>query len=180
MNDNDQTYRYDDEPPLHNNDRRYPRDLDPRYMYNTDEELFEGDRRRNRKEFRPPPQERLVNNIFRLFFGSILMVFGIGVAMWILHTIYSLILSQDSIVLLQHFNFKAQTENLIANATSETIALPEEIFLVIGFIIIIILLVIALKIARVLIQCGTSLLHSDIKLVAKRLRDELMDIRDSY
>ena len=180
MNDNDQTYRYDDEPPLHNTDRRYPRDLDPRYMYDPDQEFFEVDRRRNRKDSRPLAQERLVNNIFRLFFGSILMVFGIAVAAWILHTIYSLITAQDSIVLLQRFNFKVQTEDLIANVTSETISLPQEIFLVVGFIIIIVLLFIALKIARVLIQCGTSLLHSDIKLLAKRLRDELIDIRDSY
>ena len=109
-----------------------------------------------------------------------LMVFGIAVAAWILHTIYGLILAQDNIALLQRFNFKAQTEDLIANVTSETISLPEEIFFVVGFILIIVLLVIALKIARVLMQCGTSLLHSDIKLIAKRLRDELIDIRDSY
>lgn len=180
MNDNDHTYRYDDDPPLHNTDRRYPPDLDPRHAYNTNHEFFEGDRRRNRREASPPAQERLVNNIFRLFFGSMLMVFGIAVAAWILHTIYGLILAQDNIALLQRFNFKAQTEDLIANVTSETISLPEEIFFVVGFILIIVLLVIALKIARVLIQCGTSLLHSDIKLIAKRLRDELIDIRDSY
>ena len=68
MNDNDQTYRYDDDPPLHSNDRRYPRDLDPRYMYDPDQDFFETDRRRNRKDSRPPTQ------------GALGLTLGCGVA----------------------------------------------------------------------------------------------------
>lgn len=151
----------------------------PEKMYADDDTLpaDEDDYSPRKRPLAKKPR-REPNYAIKLIFGILLLLAGLAVAGCILWVLYVLIMNQGAIDLLQHFNFKAQTEAVIANTTETAIALPNEIFLVVGYVILMILLGMAIKIARLLIENGTSLMHSDLRVVARQLREEMMNLED--
>lgn len=131
-----------------------------------------------RKRSATPKTRKEPNYAVKLIFGILLLLAGLAVAGWILWVLYVLIMDQGAVDLLQQFNFKEQAEALVADAADTTVALPEEAFLVVGYVILMILLGMAIKIARLLIENGTSLMHSDLRVVARQLREELANLED--
>ena len=128
----------------------------------------------NRSSYKEP------NTGIKAFFGGILLLAGLAVAAGIVFILYSLLMNQESLVLLQQFDIKQQAEQLLTETVGTVPDLPAGLFRIVGFILVIILLILALRITRLLIETGASLLHSDLRIVAKRLREELINLRDGY
>lgn len=117
--------------------------------------------------------------ITRKLFGGVLLLFGLVVAFWMLSTINSLLVSNDSIDLLNRFDLSRPVNQVMAETVDDGI-IPQDIFLIFGYIIIIVLLFLMAKIAKLFIKAGARLLETDIKLLIGRLRDELLNLRDGY
>jgi len=117
--------------------------------------------------------------ITRKLFGGILLLFGLVVAFWILSTINSLLVSNDSIDLLNRFDLSRPVNQAMADTMAEGI-IPGDIFLIIGYIITITLLFLMAKLAKLFIKAGARLLETDLKVLIGRLRDELVNLRDDY
>ena len=125
--------------------------------------------------YRPPYKEP--NTGIKAFFGGILLLAGLAVATGIVFILYSLLMDQNNLVILQQFNIQQEAEQLIADTVGTAPTLPTGLYNIVGFILVIILLGLALRIARLLIETGASLLHSDLTIAAKRLVEELINLR---
>jgi len=117
--------------------------------------------------------------ITRKLFGGILLLFGLVVAFWILSTINSLLVNNDSIDLLNRFDLSRPVNQAMADTMAAGV-IPGDIFLILGYIITITLLFLMARLAKLFIKAGARLLETDLKVLIGRLRDELLNLRDDY
>ena len=122
-------------------------------------------------------QDNDSNKGTKKLFGISLLVFGVLVCGFVLHAIYDLLTGGDYIRLLNAII----PHDLVPEASGDLaglVKLAEQMFLVIGYIVVLFLLSFAIRIAKVLLQTGAELLNSDLGTLIARLQKELMKWRE--
>ena len=116
------------------------------------------------------------NKGIKRVFGIVLLVFGIAVCIFVLSVIYNLLTGGSYVMFVRSL----VPEELSAAATgdnSSLVIIVEQALVVFGYLIVVFLLSIAIRMANGLLRTGANLLTSDLALLAEKLRNELVKWR---
>lgn len=108
----------------------------------------------------------------RRFFGLLLLLFGVGIAVWILVSLIGL-LTSDSTPALVSAVVPAANQPVILELPDGKITLPREVFAPLGYLLVSFIYAIGAGLSGVLINGGTSLLQPDLAKLIRRTVEQL-------
>jgi len=118
-------------------------------------------------------------NTLRMLFGFVLILFGIGVALWIVISLVGLVAS-DSTPGLVSAVMPDQNEAVKFGLPDGELTIPHHVFKTIGYVIVCFIYAIGAGVAATLIGGGTSLWQPDVgKLLQQLLRRTERQSKDS-
>jgi hypothetical protein len=123
------------------------------------------------------PQEPQVEESHgaRKIIGIVLIGLGAIIAVAILQTIYQLLTDGTQFPLIQELS----GEPPVIRTPNGDIVLPDNVLILAGYGIVVILIAIAAGIARAFLQIGAQLLQVDIRTLVRQLREEFTRVGSS-
>jgi hypothetical protein len=110
--------------------------------------------------------------LLRRFFGIIVLLFGVGVGIWLLSALVS-VLAADSTPGLVTAVVPDANKPVVLGLPEGKFTLPREVFVPIGYLLVCFVYAIAAGLAAVLINGGVSLLQPDLAKVLRKLAERL-------
>jgi hypothetical protein len=116
------------------------------------------------------------NKKLKKIFGIALLSLGVVVCLFVLYTIVGLLSGGGQVDLVRSI-VPEEVSTAAREDTSGLVTLAEQGLVAFGYIVVIFLLSVAVRIASVLLSTGAGLLNADLATVAERLRKELVKWR---
>ncbi len=116
------------------------------------------------------------NKGIKRVFGIVLLVFGIAVCIFVLSVIYNL-LTGGSYDMLVRSLVPEELSTAATGDNSTLVVIVRQALVVFGYLIVVFLLSVAIRMANGLLRTGANLLTSDLALLAEKLRNELIKWR---